>query len=324
MTRRPHAHLYGTDGFDPDVSANLHSFYRVLGYLTYAVTKLGRGSLLVVQRPGDRGIDASAYEQVHVYDYIGRDIGGTLESLLSHPDVQIFTSCQARGVDLEKRFPVFSGRIHVQLPPVDISLWTSPSMPAVKEYPLVHVGNYKPYYAEGVDTYATVLFELARMGRLSIWGRGWDDVNAPQSAVKGRIRLKKVSEVYRHSGLAIGMMYPFQREVTISGRFWQAPLNGCLVMSEPSLYADGLPGVASFETVTDVLALANNTDRPSSVAIAREASAFWRQCWDDSLRLVRSLVPTSAAARSTSLRPGSSRLIARTFDRARRLRHGVF
>ena len=38
-------------------------------------------------------------------------------------------------------------------------------------------------------------------------------------------------------------MYSYQRDVTLSGRMWQAPLNGCPLISEPAKLAHDIPGV---------------------------------------------------------------------------------
>jgi hypothetical protein len=277
--------IYGHDGFDVDVLRNLQFLYSSFGYRIAISKQLIPADLLVVQRPPSAPLNFAKYGVVHLYDYVGNDLLSLLLSCGNHPGLLIFASSTARRNELLERFPDLSEKIRVSAPPVCTQLWMAKSLGSKPKYELVHIGNYKPYYSETWDEYASRFLKLIRCGGVHVWGAGWED-RLDGGYWRGRLGIGKVSEIYSKSLVALGMMYPNQRAVSLSGRFWHAPLNGCHVISEPSVFAGELPGVLSSEYI--------NAPDPQEFTEAsrirlRQQSAKY---WDDAFETLKAVVDT--------------------------------
>lgn len=264
--------IYGHDGFDVDVLRNLQSLYSGFQYRIAISKRLIPADLLVIQRPPSAALDLSNYSAVHLYDYVANDLSPLLASCLDHPGLLVFASSSARRDELIQELPELAAKISVSCPPVHGPLWMSKKIHEDPKYDVVHIGNYKPYYAGHTDPYASRFLQMIRAGGVHVWGVGWRDSLKPQYW-HGRLAIGKVSEIYASSRFALGMMYPHQRTVSLSGRFWHAPLNGCHVISEPGVFAGELPGVVS----SDFL----NTPEPQNFSetvrlqLREEAANYW-------------------------------------------------
>jgi hypothetical protein len=99
-------------------------------------------------------------------------------------------------------------------------------------------------------------------------------LNIANVTYHGKAGLFHVSAIYAKSNFAFGLMYPLQRNVTFSGRFWQAPLNGCYILSEPGLYTQLIPGVIetdySISDITEKTKLSFDRE-----ALQKESQEFW-------------------------------------------------
>ena len=117
-----------------------------------------------------------------------------------------------------------------------------------------------------------------------IWGSGWMVNN---ELYHGKAGLFQVSSIYSKSEFAFGLMYPFQREVTISGRFWHAPLNGCSLLSEPGLYTQKIPGIIETDySINDITKkIERNSDRKT---LQKESQEFWEKQYRITLGYVTS------------------------------------
>jgi hypothetical protein len=292
-----HCLIYGHDGFDLDVLYNLRALYRDLGFTVSFSNQLRKADLLVVQRCPNAALDVSGYETVHVYDYVGNDISLFLESLVDAIGVSVFSSSSARVDEHLLNTPGLAGMIFDVLPPVSSEIWAVPL--ADVQYPIVHIGNYKPVYSTGEDAYSRGLMRAVNTRATHVWGAGW---TAPGATLHGKLNVFKVSGTYARAQVALGMMYPFQRETTFSGRFWQAPLNGCLLLSEPSLYSKSFPGVLQ----TDY----SNEDISGQTAIRHDrqelqvaAKLFWDEKYEDTrAAVIRRLPVRFQKSRSRSAR----------------------
>lgn len=268
--------IYGHDGFDVDVLRNLQSLYSAFRYRIAISKHLIPADLLVIQRPPSAALDLSNYSAVHLYDYVANDISPLLGSCLDHPGLFVFASSKARRDQLLQDFPRLYAKIRVSPPPVHGQLWISKNIHKVPKYDVVHIGNYKPYYSGHGDPYASRFLQMIRAGGVHVWGAGWRDCLKPEYW-HGRLAIGRVSEIYASSRIALGMMYPHQRAVSLSGRFWHAPLNGCQVVSEPGVFADELPGVVSSEFV--------ETPKPQDftetarLQLRQEAISYWTEAF---------------------------------------------
>jgi hypothetical protein len=265
--------IFGHDGLDIDVMMNLRSLYRSLGFKVAYGTRITRVDLLVVQRVPARRLNVHASQPVHVWDYVGTPIADVTSELAGRANATIFTSSDASREALLEIVPSAAPNLHTCLPPVDTRIWVAP--PTDLKYDAVHIGNFKPSYKQADDPLTAEFLDRLRRLRADIWGAGWS--NMPDVKLHGVATQREVSSIYAASQIALGQMYPFQRSTTLSGRFWHAPLNGCVLVSEPSVYSDTVPGVVTRESA------ATQWDRETLRKVSREY-------WDDAFASTRERV----------------------------------
>jgi hypothetical protein len=272
--------IYGHNGLDLDVTLNLRSFYRQLGYKVFFSEKLCDADLLVVLRAVDKPINIRPFSflQVHVFDYGGWDYDAFVNSI-NHKITYIFCTSDLKRKRLIDVLNFPQSQVFIALPPVDIKLW-SKEIKKVK-YEIVHIGNYKPITEN--DSIKVRFNEILNCFKINVWGLGWQLV---KSSYHGKVGLFNVSNIYASSKFALGLMYPFQRESTFSGRFWHGPLNGCSVFSEMGLYTSKIPGVIETDyTIEDFeKKFTIDIDR---VNLQNEAVKFWNIKNEETLFLVK-------------------------------------
>lgn len=231
--------IYGQNGLDLDVTFNLRSFYKILGFWVVFSEKLVSADILVILRGVDKPLEMAKcnFGIVHVYDYGGWSYDALVKSL-NYKTTTIFSTFPEtrQRIISELEFP--EKNIHIAFPPIDIQLW-SKSLKPIK-YEKVHIGNYKPI--DGNDI-INIRFNKAIIDyNVNVWGLGWNGF-IDMSFYHSKLGLFEVSNIYSQSRFAFGLMYPFQRNNTFSGRFWHATLNGCYLLSEPGLYTSDIPGI---------------------------------------------------------------------------------
>jgi hypothetical protein len=271
--------IYGHNGLDLDVTLNLRSFYKRLGFKVFFSEKLYDADLLVVLRAVDNEIDISSfgYSLVHVYDYGGWDYDAFVNTI-DHAITYIFCTSEVKRARLIEQLHFPKEHVFIALPPVNVHLW-SKKIEEVR-YKMVHIGNFKPISND--DPIKQLFNEAIIHFKTNVWGMGW---NIDKKFYHGKTGLFSVSSIYAKSKFAFGLMYPFQREVTFSGRFWQAPLNGCSVFSEVGLYTSTIPGVIETDySIGDLEKKLNHeVDR---ISIQKEAKEFWINQYKKTLSLV--------------------------------------
>lgn len=260
--------IVGLGGFDPDVLANLALFYGACGYETKIADTPVDCDLLIIQRGTytDVAFEVRA-DACHIYDYaaIGTSDLHQCFPLISTP-VVIASGHGASG----KTVP---GRAIRSFHPVIPALWRADLSGAeIKpSFEFVHVGHRKPN-PDG-DERLRELDSIARSGACDFWGNGWKAAAPNGAHIHGDASLHQCQGIYRRARLALGVMYPFQRGRTISGRMWQAPLNGCTVISECSAPDIPLPGVF---TCGDFMAVIKSPPPAARrAALIEECSEYW-------------------------------------------------
>ena len=273
--------IYGNDGLDLDVTYNLSSFYKGLGFKVFFSGKLYNADLLIVTRALDLEIDMSAfhYSLIHVYDYTGWDFDNFVRTV-DHRMTFIFCTSETKKARLTEKLNFPPSQIFLALPPVDVILW-SKKLKDVK-YHLIHIGNFKPI--SDTDNIKVQFNKAISFFKPHIWGKGWMVNN---DLYHGKAGLFQVSSIYSMSEFALGLMYPFQREHTYSGRFWHAPLNGCYLLSEPGLYSQKVPGIIETDySINDISEkIERNSDRKT---LQKESQEFWNKQYDITLGYVAS------------------------------------
>jgi hypothetical protein len=230
--------VVGFDGFDPDVLANLLLFYGACGFEVGISRAPVDCDLLVVQRGryNNAVFDVHAGE-CHIYDYAAM---GSSDFHLAFPNV---STCVVIASGPRASGNTIPQHLVQSFHPVIPALWTADTVErSGRSYDFVHIGHRKPN--EASDGSLEQMDVVARSGRCHFWGLGWKDIVAPgSSTAHGHASLHDCQRIYRRAKFAFGVMYPFQRQKTISGRMWQAPLNGCMVFSEATIPGVSLPGV---------------------------------------------------------------------------------
>ena len=266
--------IFGHDGFELEILYNCLHFYKKQGFHCFYANQLKKADLLVIVRPANVSlpIQEKNYSCIHVYDYVGTPYDQLLQSLPIDKTHIFCTSDNQRDAVVKGR-PEWNNSVKAILPPVITSLWVKPVIDksAMK---FVHIGNYKPYFSDGTDVYSNNFLRTIERETVDVWGGGWEVLNKP-SLTHGKLNLFKVAEVYANTHYAFGMMYPFQRAISFSSRFWQAPLTGCKLLSEPGIY-DSIPGVV----VTDYTPASIDQLKGSNYnrqQVQQEAIEYWNQ-----------------------------------------------
>ena len=272
--------IYGQNGLDLEIAFNLRSFYKALGFKTFFSEKLYDADLLVVVRAVDKTIDTQTlnFSLVHVYDYGGWDYDAFVRTI-DQKITYIFCTSSIKKNRLIEILHFPANQVFVALPPIDIKLWCK----KIKElkYNTVHIGNFKPITED--DSIKDRFNQTLSYFKTHIWGLGWQ-LDKYQS--HGKTSYFTVSSIYSQSKFALGLMYPFQREVTFSSRFWLAPLNGCLLFSEPGLFTSKIPGVIETDYSQEDIEEKFNIKYDRYI-LQNEAKKFWLQQNEETLFLVK-------------------------------------
>ncbi len=263
--------IFGHNGLDLDVTINIRSLYKNIGFNVFFSDKLFNADVLVILRPIDKEINFTQFNfsLIHVYDYVGNNFDNLIVCL---PKNKTFIFCTTS--ETKKRLIDFfnfpSSKIFVAFVPVDVKIWAKKIKPL--KYDLVHIGNFKKNILN--DDLTNKFYDLVKSFKVHIWGAGW----MPKTELShGKTSVFKVSKIYSSSRFALGLMYPFQRNCTYSGRFWHAPLNGCLVFSEPGYFTRLVPGVYELNYFSSELPALINSMKINRFNLQSEAIVFWQK-----------------------------------------------
>jgi hypothetical protein len=248
------------DYVDLDVFLNIQVFYRSAGYRVHLNRPPATQDLLVLLR-GDPGETLTGHRgDVHVYDYVKEhrvDWAGRLPAASRILVVSLTPPDHLEGVEWLKGYL-----------PVVPEVWQQPLSRKRQTRPL-HIANWKPLRD---DPYQSQIVDLVRDGFLEVYGGKWDRLGVEThglSYLEANRRLAGARCCY-------GLMYAYQRGTTVSGRMWQAPLNGCVVFSEAGTRIDDIPGVIVVERF-EPANLHLLSQESCGASLADEAEAHWRQ-----------------------------------------------
>lgn len=232
--------------------------------------RLHDADLLVITRALDREIFLSAfhYYLIHIYDYAGLDYDALIRSV-DHSKTFIFCTAESRKQRLTGMLDFPADQVFVAMPPVKIKMWSN-KMKTIK-YEMVHIGNYK--IINDIDITGKGFNDAIIDNQVQVWGSGW---KMPKKFYHGKAGLFQVSGIYSQSEFAFGLMYPFQREVTFSGRFWHAPLNGCTLLSEPGYFTLSIPGIVETDYSPEDIK-AKTRIKPDRGNVQEKAIKFWEE-----------------------------------------------
>jgi len=258
---KPSCRIVSSDFLDGDVYLNVRGFYAAAGFQL-----LDRGNaspeLLVVLR-GDNGSSWSDFRgQVHVYDYVKEYRVDWPARYPQAASIQLISLENPGASSQDPRLRWVRGYL-----PVLPALWSRPTLRR-RQRP-VHLSNYKRMPG---DAFQEQLLALIRGGLVEVFGGRWQLVGVPSRALSYR----QANRLIAASASCFGLMWPYQRGRTLSGRMWQAPLNGCFVFSEPDSDLLGCPGVIEAPRFDGETAARRFSPQQCAV-LALEADRFWRQ-----------------------------------------------
>lgn len=245
------------DYVDYDVFLNARIFYRLAGFQLVDISRISECSLLVYFRGRPPSIFSDFAGEVHFYDYVREHCIDLHEYFPRASSIRLISLSNPNDNDCSYRY------IHGYLP-VFPSLWRL-SLPFFRRSMLpIHVSNYKPLKD---DSYQRELISRIKAGNIRVYGAKWDRVQIATHSLSYLAANLKLSTAY----LCYGLMYPYQRGQSLSGRMWQAPIQGCIVISETNTNLFACPGVIEVTTF-DSLPFLNNI---SPERLSKEAADFW-------------------------------------------------
>jgi hypothetical protein len=248
------------DYLDFDVYLNIVAFYHSAGYQV-SLDSVGVSSdLVIVLRGWPPHIYNDYTGDIHVYDYV-KELSIDYSKFFPRASRLFYISITPDPV---RDFSATSPNIYIHgYLPVIPEIWTSLAKRKTCSKPL-HIANYKPMSA---DLYQSQLITLANQQFIKIYGAKWHMVGIASSSVS----YWAANQLLAKASHCFGLMYPYQRGKSLSGRMWQAPINGCVVISEAGTNIFGCPGIVECE---DYLLISR--DLPPSSYIASQSISFWK------------------------------------------------
>lgn len=253
----PSCSIVSFDYTDFDVLLNTSVFYRLAGYYLIPPSFNPHSDLLVILRGSPSVVQPEFHGLIHIYDYV-REF--TVDYRAFFPNASSITLISL--VFPSSSSPTFDHFVFGYLP-VFPQIWRL-SLKNPKSSKPVHISNFKPM---NEDSFQKQLLTNIQLGLITVYGSKWERVNirtSPLSYLSANRLLSK-------SMLCFGLMYPYQRGATLSGRMWQAPIQGCVVITEPGTNLLHCPGVLE---VKDFLSIPSTLVKDPLI-LSDLASDFW-------------------------------------------------
>lgn len=256
--QRPHCQILSFDYLDFDVLINVRMFYRLAGY--GICSSIDESSLIVILR----GYPPRSYpeytKEVHIYDYVKENQINYKEFFPSASSI-IYIS-----VDTSSAFHLYDTLVQRYLP-VFPQIWSDEKSHSLQKSILpLHIGNLKPL---SNDSYQSQLIELANSKYFRVYGDKWFKVFIQTKALS----YFSANKILSRSSFCFGLMYPYQRGRSLSGRMWQAPINGCFVISELDTNIFHCPGVIEVSHYSQNFSYLYS----HTTELAADACNFWNQ-----------------------------------------------
>jgi hypothetical protein len=245
------------DYIDFDVYLNARIFYRMAGFKLVPKKKIRDSDLLIFFRGLPDRIYSDYKGIIHFYDYVCEHEVDVRKFFPMASEIIVISIHPNKNPSPNYRY------IHGYLPVIP-SLWQIDIPLLFKTTVPLHISNYKPL---SNDRYQNQLISMIKEQKIRVFGSKWDRVNItarPLSYLEANLKLKSAYKCY-------GLMYPYQRGRSLSGRMWQGPILGCIVISEENTNIFSCPGVVELSNF--------NLDLPhksmSGTEIASKSTVFW-------------------------------------------------
>lgn len=245
------------DYLDFDVFINIRVFYRLSGYkIKLSVLSLDT-SLLVVLRGKPTRIYPEFTGVLHYYDYVREYELDMRQFFPNASTIYTIGLHESSSISLSDHF------VYAYLP-VFPSIWQY-RLPAIRRLPQpLHLSNYKPI---GHDSYQRQLLTLIHSQQVIVYGGKWHSQNISST----QISYLSANNLLSQASYCFGLMYPYQRGSSLSGRMWQAPIHGCFVISESGTNIYNVPGVIEVDTFLQPFYFPIEC----SLILRKSAAEFW-------------------------------------------------
>lgn len=284
MADRKRCNILSYDYLDLDVYWNVKLFYLSAGFDVEFNAHTADHDILVLLR-GDPNDRLLAYRgSVHIYDYV--------KELTIDWRSRLPLAREIRLVSLSRPADAEGVRFVPGYLPIIPELWQQEPFRKRPQRPF-HISNFKPIRN---DPYQRDLICLGRHELIQIHGNKWDQVDIRAHGLSYWQANRRLARAYS----CYGLMYPYQRGTTLSGRMWQGPLLGCFVISEMGSNPFGCPGVIEVDRFSpDTLLLVDSVS--DCWNLHRQASSHWRAAtiaiarglgWDGSIGVCRDSLAT--------------------------------
>lgn len=227
--------ILATDGLDIDVYKNIKYFYEACGYeIHLKATKLKQIDIIVYLRGEISTPDFNYTGIVHIYDYV-KNVQNNWVKIFPNAS-KIFLISLNTSQDNYKTKEITCIEAFLPIIPV---LWVNRN--SKKKLIPIHISHYKKGI---INKYQDELVKLAEGKHIKIYGKRWELNNI----IVKSISLSESNKKFRDSLFCFGLMYDYQIGNTLSGRMWQAPLNGCYVFTELGSNVLNCPGVIEVDS----------------------------------------------------------------------------
>ena len=264
---------------DLEAYLNVRLFYESAGYRVFRNRPARGADLLVVLRGSREASDHEYAGIIHIYDYVKEH---KIDWKAHFPNAGKIFLISPTPPESSEGITYIKGYL-----PVVPDLWQATF--EKKESRPVHISHFKRI---GEDKYQQDLVRLIKSGLVRAHGLRWDRVGIWTKPLS----FWEADKILADSSICYGLMYPYQRGKTLSGRMWQAPLKGCFVISEALTNISNCPGVIEVDgfSADNLAAIDHSTEKCR--ALSTDAAEYWRkatQMLADELRLDTRLVSLS-------------------------------
>jgi len=226
--------IVGFPGNDALIAAGAKKLYSLAGFdVRVREGHLEEANLLVILRGSiPRDYDYNRYKAIHVYSYVCPQ-DESYESFRGHAGVTVISTCRSY-IHPSLRAPNnYNTKNIISYPPVFPEMWFTRIESLDLRKPFIHIGHFKGGHARVISEDEHQLGFLAYMSivKADVYGRFWESI-IPDEMCKGELKQEDVKGIYCQYKYALGIMYDYQRVCSFSGRFFEAPLAGCLLLTE--------------------------------------------------------------------------------------------
>lgn len=250
------------DYLDLDVFLNTRTFYEAAGYRVTKNWLHPHCELLIILRGNPRDTLLNYAQRVHIYDYVKEH---TVDWDKQLPNASSIHLISINPLSQEGEVAGLH-HVHGYLPVIN-EIWRRPFKK--NRSMIVHLANFKFHMKD--DPYQKDLVRLLQDAKVHVYGGKWENAGI----LTRKMSYHEANSTLARSLACLGLMHPYQRGESLSGRMWQAPLNGCTVISEAGTNIINCPGVVEVSNFRWETIAACLRRLPLPQQLSGDATDFW-------------------------------------------------